>query len=1281
MANEFIARKGLISLGGITVPHTQVTGTYLVTADDYLIESTSGTFTINLPTAVGIKGKLYVIKNSGSGTITIDPNSSETIDGSVTHTLATKEALSIQSNGTNWIATSTSSGGGGGGTTGATGATGPGGGATGPTGATGSQGPTGATGNGITGITGATGNTGLQGPTGPTGNNGTNGTNGTNGVTGATGATGNTGLQGPTGATGNNGTNGVTGSTGATGNTGLQGPTGATGADSTVAGPTGATGNTGLQGPTGATGFTGATGATGNTGLQGVTGATGEQGIQGITGVTGATGEQGIQGITGPTGATGQQGIQGITGATGATGATGEQGIQGVTGATGEQGIQGVTGSTGATGEQGIQGITGATGATGEQGIQGITGATGEQGIQGITGYTGATGEQGIQGETGATGPTGATGEQGMQGETGATGATGEQGIQGETGATGEQGIQGETGATGGANLENVGAVTWDLTGFVNRTDSTISFDDSTRILTLAPVSGSYTVWHRGQEIVISTTKTLTLSTTSGGRYIALNPITLDLEDIGTPPDILENLLVAYIYWDNSNTEAIIFGDERHASHRDTQWHLSQHLDVGAIWRDGGELIYTLNDDDNVTLALTDIEIADEDLVHNIVNSASPTNMYEQILSPTAEIPVLYLNGTTYVQTTPSTEPWVPGPTIRAAYNPIVGGVGSLDDVSNNDFIAYWLLATNDSVYPIKLLMGRVIHETKNQALEEVFAGYGLPFPEIVPLYRIILRVSNTLSGNTANVEIADVQAIVTRQSGAFFYSITVGPIGPTGPTGDTGPIGPTGDTGPIGPQGTHGVTGATGQQGIQGVTGATGNTGLQGVTGPTGATGEQGIQGITGATGEQGIQGETGYTGEQGIQGVTGATGNTGLQGVTGPTGATGQQGIQGVTGATGVEGTNGTDGATGPTGEQGIQGPTGATGQQGNPGVSSSYYDFNAKTTLYTGDPGSGFIIWDNATQASATKLNISHLTQTGVDIDIFLADLKLGDYVYLQDINDSDNYQRWIVNGTITIHTNSYAEIPVSLDISTHSFSNNDPLIVAIKNIGLPGATGPAGPTGADSTVVGPTGPTGNNGTNGIDGVTGATGPTGADSTVAGPTGPTGSQGITGATGPTGAQGNKGGLQYILQDSSGGAPSSGRFTYSYGEEYLQGLRISPTDNTGANQSSYFSQLLGKSGFVYIVNNSNSISRSDVYTFSNVTLVSSVYLFDGYTNNQSLSNIILNDICSMTFITDGAIGATGIQGPTGPTGAIGVTGSTGATGVYAIGLNYAISTFNYFM
>ena len=103
MANEFILRKGLISLGGVTFPLTQVSTTYFVTSTDYFVEATSGTFTIGLPTAVGIEGKIYQIKNSGAGNITVDPNGAQTIDGSSTVVLGPKESLYIVSNGADWV--------------------------------------------------------------------------------------------------------------------------------------------------------------------------------------------------------------------------------------------------------------------------------------------------------------------------------------------------------------------------------------------------------------------------------------------------------------------------------------------------------------------------------------------------------------------------------------------------------------------------------------------------------------------------------------------------------------------------------------------------------------------------------------------------------------------------------------------------------------------------------------------------------------------------------------------------------------------------------------------------------------------------------------------------------------------------------------------------------------------------------------------------------------------------------------------------------------------------
>ena len=103
MANEFVARKGIISLGGITFPTKEINTSYFIGDNDYLIDVTGNTITVTLPTAVGIDGKNYVIKNSGSGVITVETTSSQTIDGVSTKTLNSNNSVEVVSNGSNWI--------------------------------------------------------------------------------------------------------------------------------------------------------------------------------------------------------------------------------------------------------------------------------------------------------------------------------------------------------------------------------------------------------------------------------------------------------------------------------------------------------------------------------------------------------------------------------------------------------------------------------------------------------------------------------------------------------------------------------------------------------------------------------------------------------------------------------------------------------------------------------------------------------------------------------------------------------------------------------------------------------------------------------------------------------------------------------------------------------------------------------------------------------------------------------------------------------------------------
>ncbi len=81
-----------------------ITALRTLDATDYLVNCTANSFTVTLPTAVGITGRQYIIKNTGSSTtITIATTSSQTIDGAAPGTVTTTVPLRVMSDGANWI--------------------------------------------------------------------------------------------------------------------------------------------------------------------------------------------------------------------------------------------------------------------------------------------------------------------------------------------------------------------------------------------------------------------------------------------------------------------------------------------------------------------------------------------------------------------------------------------------------------------------------------------------------------------------------------------------------------------------------------------------------------------------------------------------------------------------------------------------------------------------------------------------------------------------------------------------------------------------------------------------------------------------------------------------------------------------------------------------------------------------------------------------------------------------------------------------------------------------
>lgn len=112
-----LARSGMLGVGNNITPHSTIhsggsfasttttvtTATTLNASHSTLRSNLSTALTHTLPTAVGIAGRIYTIKNINTGVVTIATTLSQTIDGATTYSLATQyKYVTVQSNGVSW---------------------------------------------------------------------------------------------------------------------------------------------------------------------------------------------------------------------------------------------------------------------------------------------------------------------------------------------------------------------------------------------------------------------------------------------------------------------------------------------------------------------------------------------------------------------------------------------------------------------------------------------------------------------------------------------------------------------------------------------------------------------------------------------------------------------------------------------------------------------------------------------------------------------------------------------------------------------------------------------------------------------------------------------------------------------------------------------------------------------------------------------------------------------------------------------------------------------------
>ena len=209
--------------------------------------------------------------------------------------------------------------------------------------------------------------------------------------------------------------------------------------------------------------------------------------------------------------------------------------------------------------------------------------------------------------------------------------------------------------------------VSFEPTGFPNTADSTLSFSDASRTLTISPVGSSFDYYIRGTRFR-STGATSQIPNVEGIYFFYFENNELKNQSTFDISILNQQAYVATAYWDATNSKAIMLGDERHGLSLDWATHNYLHNVHGTQISNGFAAgNYTIagtgSSSSDAQLSIADGKIYDEDLVLSVANSATPSLPFQQKLSPIANLPVYYRSGTAgnWRKLTATDTPLIPG--------------------------------------------------------------------------------------------------------------------------------------------------------------------------------------------------------------------------------------------------------------------------------------------------------------------------------------------------------------------------------------------------------------------------------------------------------------------------------------------------------------------------------------------------------------------------------------------------------------------------------------------
>jgi hypothetical protein len=315
-------------------------------------------------------------------------------------------------------------------------------------------------------------------------------------------------------------------------------------------------------------------------------------------------------------------------------------------------------------------------------------------------------------------------------------------------------------------------------TGFPNRTDSQISFDNGSRTFSISPLSPAthFDIFAKGRIFRFNSAQQITIPDTEGIYFFYFEiDGTLDYSTVFDISIITQKIYVSNIYWDAANNQAIILADERHGITLDGATHEYLHNLNGAVITGGGAINFTTggtgNSNSDAQIAIGNIILRDEDIKISITNSASPVNPFEQILDPIAQIPVFYRNGAAgdWRKDVATQYPVKQG-AVRIQYNNPAGPWTQVD-IQEGYYVSMWVFATNNISEPVIAILGQKEHALLSDAQAEDSydsLSFGtMPVQEFKVLYRIIFQSSSAFT-NTPNANVVDVRDLRAAEDTQF---------------------------------------------------------------------------------------------------------------------------------------------------------------------------------------------------------------------------------------------------------------------------------------------------------------------------------------------------------------------------------------------------------------------------------------------------------------------------------------------------------------------------------